>query len=329
MPILRVSNRSHVTKTRSLSGVLSALPKSTAWLGALLLAWASACGPAEEAGGFDAVSFERLPVSSTLAHSSQRCATRDLTREELLRAHGESAERAPSFVGATIDVYFHVICKGAGAKCMGSGLNDGNIPDAQIQKQINVLNERFATAATGLYFRLAGVDRTTNNDWFDFVLGPPLEPAMKKALYRGSKADLNVYSVNFGAYLGISAFPEDYSSGEPWMDGVILRYTTLPDGSEPRYNQGLTLVHEVGHWVGLFHTFQNGCNVFNDGVNDTPVEDTPAFGCLTGRDSCPGIIWWGLDPIHNYMDYSDDSCLTEFTSGQVNRMTRQLAKYRL
>jgi len=322
-----INRSSLAAHARFLWGKLS---KSAAWLGVALLASASACGPTEEAGGSGGVYSEGLSVSSALPHAGKHCGTRDLTSEELLRAHAESAEPTPSLAGATINVYFHVICKGgSGTGCMGSSIDEGNIPDAQIQKQIDVLNERFATSATGLYFKLAAVDRKTNNAWFDFVWDSANEEAMKKELRRGGKADLNIYTANpSDDMLGWATFPSDYND-KPWKDGVVLLYSSLPGGSRMKYNLGITAVHEVGHWAGLFHTFQGGCSIFNDSVSDTPVEKSEAYDCPTGRDSCPGILWWGLDPIHNYMDYTDDSCMTAFTPGQVNRMNQQLDKYRI
>ena len=63
------------------------------------------------------------------------------------------------------------------------------------------------------------------------------------------------------------------------------------------------------------HPFDGGCDG-GDEIADTPAEASPAFGCPVGRDSFTGIQYPGLDPIHNYMDYSDDSCMTEFTPDQ-------------
>ena len=85
------------------------------------------------------------------------------------------------------------------------------------------------------------------------------------------------------------------------------------------FNKGITLVHEAGHYFGLAHTFNaNTCSGDNDGIPDTPIERSPASGCPVGRDSCPNQR--GLDPIRNFMDYSDDGCMTSgFTGMQVRK----------
>jgi hypothetical protein len=111
------------------------------------------------------------------------------------------------------------------------------------------------------------------------------------------------------------------------LDGVVLAYGTLPNAYQPGisdisgfiYNLGDTGTHEVGHYLGLAHTFEGHCSAHNDGVADTPAEKSPDFYCTVGRNSCKdGNGVPELDPIHNFMDYSDDICLDEFSLGHRN-----------
>ncbi|KAG6818489.1 hypothetical protein H0H93_004608 [Arthromyces matolae] len=189
-----------------------------------------------------------------------------------------------------INVYFHVISENSTAA-------GGNIPDSQIDEQIYVLNEDYAPL--GVNWTLADIDRTVNADWYNHAdPDSPQQTAMKKTLRKGGAGDLNVYTagrITAGgqSLLGYATFPVDYA-GSPQDDGVVILGASLPGGSAAPYNLGRTLTHEAGHWVGLYHTFQNGCAAPGDSVDDTPYEASAAYGCPTGRDSCPAS---GVDPI--------------------------------
>jgi hypothetical protein len=221
---------------------------------------------------------------------------------------------------ATVPVYFHVINK-------GPALADGNVPDSQIQAQIDVINRTFAGgrggANTGFRFMLAGTDRTTNEEWFEMSTSRAERDA-KQALHRGGMNALNIYSNSGAGFLGWSYFPKDVR-GKPYIDGIVIAFGSMPGGDIEDFNLGFTATHEAGHWLGLFHTFQNGCSTTGDRIDDTPAERFPTSGCPEGQDTCTAP---GVDPIHNYMDYSDDPCYEEFTAGQAKRMAQQWLYFR-
>lgn len=217
----------------------------------------------------------------------------------------------------TIPVWFHVINKGA-------GLANGDIPQSQIDTQIAVLNSAYAS--TPFRFQLAGIDRTTNATWYSMAPGTTAETQAKKALRKGGPETLNLYSANpSGGLLGWATFPSSYASS-PAKDGVVILYTSVPGGTAAPYNEGDTGTHEVGHWLGLYHTFQDACTTSGDQVADTASERSAAYGCPTGRDTCKAKT--GLDPITNFMDYTDDSCMNSFTPGQITRMDQLHQQYR-
>jgi hypothetical protein len=222
----------------------------------------------------------------------------------------------PVATGGAIDVYFHVINK-------GTGIANGDVPRSMIDEQMDVLNAAFS--GTGWSFNLVAVDRTTNATWYTAGYNSTAEAQMKVALREGSADDLNIYSNNpGGGLLGWATFPSSYASN-PLRDGVVVLYSSLPGGTAAPYNLGDTATHEVGHWMGLYHTFQGGCSKSGDYVDDTPAERSEAYGCPTGRDTCRGD---GPDPINNFMDYTDDSCMFEFTLGQDARMDAMFSTYR-
>ncbi|HEX8540026.1 MAG TPA: zinc metalloprotease [Cystobacter sp.] len=263
---------------------------------------------------------EQLPVEESASQEqgfARGCVTKDLSESERSAVEqalaGSVKAQARANGSVTIKVYWHTITNTSGG---------GALSATAINNQISVLNSAYAN--TPFRFTLVSTDTTANNSWYT-TTGGTYETQMKNALRKGTAADLNIYSNNMGGgLLGWATFPSSYAS-QPKMDGVVILYSSLPGGSAAPFNQGDTATHEVGHWLGLYHTFQGGCTTTNDSVSDTPAESTPASGCPSGRDTCSTA---GLDPIDNFMDYSDDACMTTFSTGQIERMDSLTQQYR-
>lgn len=264
--------------------------------------------------------------------SGKRCGTRNPTVEEAeryeldhqIKLHALSPHLRAK-VGGTIDVYFHVITSSTG---------EGDLTEDDVDAQIAVLNKSYK--GSKWKFVLKKMTKTANDEWFNLPtnnLENKVVTAMKTELREGGAEALNIYSCDpDNGILGFATFPVDYQESGV-LDGVVIHYATLPGGSLAPYDLGLTATHEVGHWFGLYHTFQFGCvenpTKGGDRCADTPAEKEPNFGCPTkAPNSCKGEAFPGKDPIHNYMDYTDDICMTEFTEDQFTRMNNQFNTYR-
>lgn len=249
-------------------------------------------------------------------HDGVRCSVIDPSDEEKAEIDAELAKMGPmEKANITIPVAFHVIHDNGA----------GNVSDTMIDDQIDVLNAAYA--GTGFSFSLDQDDitRTNNKRWYSRCDKSRQEQQMKQALAKDPAHYLNIYTCNPGSgYLGWAYFPNSYAENH-YMHGTVLLHSSLPGGSAAPYNLGDTGTHEVGHYLGLYHTFQGGCSGNGDFVSDTPAESSAAYGCPVGRDTCSG---GGSDPIYNFMDYTDDACMDSFTSGQTQRMQDMTAAYR-
>ena len=231
-----------------------------------------------------------------------------------LRAH------RMNFRGSTVvPVRWHIIYKG----------QNGNLPDNQLKAQIAVLNKAYAP--TGVQFKTIDVDRYEKPQWFNVNVETDAVNEMKSSLSKDSERCLNFFTCEpADGILGFAAFPWDLAAA-PEIDGVVLHHASLPDAARPLpnwpFNLGMTAVHEVGHWTGLYHTFQDGCDAPGDYLEDTPYEAGPTFNCPIDQPSaCPGET--RFNPVENYMDYTDDACMKHFTPQQLQRVRDMVGYYR-
>jgi hypothetical protein len=213
-----------------------------------------------------------------------------------------------------IRVVFHVLRNDAGTV--------GDVSNEDLWRQINILNEDFNATPfsngddgtfTNVRFSLAAVYRYNDsdglNDVGDYWTGRAIDPHRY----------LNIYTNSASGYLGYANIPQSPSLGAVGSvsDRVVLNWEHVGTGAFP-YDLGRTGTHEVGHYLGLLHTFQDGCDdagclVSGDLICDTPSEASAHYGC-TQTETCGT-----LDPIHNYMNYTDDFCMEEFSPQQARR----------
>lgn len=237
-----------------------------------------------------------------------------------------------------IEVYWHDFFPSA----------DKFLDESKVHEQIQILNDAYSGNAhnskfpndcngnpvppgvdTGIRFVLKKTFRNycaTN----DRNLSPNSkeEQKMKKIARKGDCTTLNIYSGITSGYLGWASYPWD-CEGNKADDGVVIHRETLPGDGTKNYSDGDILVHEVGHWLGLFHTFgeDSGSCSPGDFVNDTPPLKSATTGCPRFSDTCG--LDKNADPIHNFMDYSYNCCMYEFTKGQIDRMSYMMQRFRI
>lgn len=302
---------------------------------------ARAAGPpdCEPAGGSSArvmAGHEGVDPTSLTAAQAAELEARFERRVDRLRARGRFATRGGGPDG-TIEIrtYIHVITRKDGT---------GAVSREQIRRQMGVINAGYAgrtspdAASSPFRFVVADVDVTRNDAWYNWTLNedgtePYAMRRAKRALHRGGWGDLNIYIAGLGSgLLGYANYP---GTVPLLLDGLVILNESMPGGAAAPYNRGDTSTHEIGHWLNLLHTFENGCEYPGDYVKDTPYQaagenvfycgDWPGDGTKGPDDTCPKP---GKDPARNFMSYGDDLCLDQFTRGQVNRQVRAWFAFR-
>lgn len=185
----------------------------------------------------------------------------------------------------------------------------------------------------GVSFNLKRIKITRNDRWYHAAPMSRADRQMRRHLHRGTAQTLNIYIKTFptngiGVLLGHSRFPWQYR-GHRKLDGVEVNVDGMPGGQARGFNLGDTVIHETGHWFGLLHTFQGGCDAYNDGVVDTPAEIGTAGACGDPANICdptqilPAPTGLGYhDPAFNFLEYTPDACMRMFTTGQHDRIVK-------
>ncbi len=249
------------------------------------------------------------------------CATKIPTPIEILRVDEEissNKSRRRLYSKLTIEIRFHHITHGA----------RGRIKKNQREKQISLLNKAFSGANLTFKYSESKVQFIDNYNWYFMGHGSASEREAKTSLGLDTKKYLNFYTGGLvSGLLGWATFPFDLA-GDPLMDGVVVLDESLPGGNASPYNLGMTGVHEVGHWLGLYHTFQDGCDRIGDHVPDTPAHRDANYGTPDRGKPHNACKTDEYAPIHNYMNYVDDAWMEELTSAQEVRIKEQIMMYR-
>jgi hypothetical protein len=248
--------------------------------------------------------FQPNQESSDHQITPDLCGTPEQTEEKLekqkavlslFRSTEDGSRRVESLCERciNIDTYFHILTDDHKTK--------GNYDDEKILDQMKILNDGFKQ--TPFTFNLINITRTHDTSLFDLGQGfnndyVSMQSALGEKLRKGDRMTLNIYSIQLlPRTLGLATYPSGFDGRK---DAAYVDHCTLPDGSCPLYNSGKILVHEVGHWLGLLHVFQGGCDeIHGDYVSDTPPQSSAIWGCQSETNSCPANE--GNDPLDNFM----------------------------
>lgn len=226
-----------------------------------------------------------------------------------------------------------------------------NVDMAQIQSQIDVLNEDFGKYGAGdnvdangadvrIQFCLASIDpdgnATTGVNYVEYAATGNIDPfnedtLLKRVIQWDPVRYLNTYvvrQISNGRISGYAYFPDE-AAGTIY-DGFVVDYRYFGRDAGTAIARGRTATHEVGHYLGLLHPWgvaENNCDTENDGCDDTPPVGREFFSnypVCSHPETCDGEERM----IENYMDYSDDRCMNIFTNCQAERMRNALFLYR-
>ena len=248
-----------------------------------------------------------------------------------------------------IPVVVHVIHNNSSGKV--GGTDNGNISDEQIFSQIRVLNEDYRKKVGTLGFNNSIVGADMNIEFYLADKNPEGEPSLGINRVYSPKVNFDVFNENTllsslsywdsnrylniwvtslkDDFLGYAEFPIGEYDGlelqdiDEKIDGVMIDHHafgrktgTSTDGV---YTHGRTLTHEIGHWLGLIHTWGDEyCG--DDYCNDTPPTENGNLSvfCKNKYSNCKGVRTQNM--IENFMDYTPDSCMNVFTIDQKVRV---------
>ena len=251
------------------------------------------------------------PAPQGLETAQTLCATPDLSAaealrvEQILEANRWAREDDKLARRVKVPVVFHIV-KSSPYQIVPS--------DKRLKKFIRGLNKSFRRR--GARFSLKQI-KSYVDEFGSRCQTDSVEARFKKANAVDPSTTLNIYTCTDDGPIGWSYVPATWAE-DHYMHGVVIEgFYAL---------QTTWLEHEIGHFLGLEHTFLNGCSTPNDYVDDTPAQRDGYSGCPVERDTCPALP--GLDPVDNFMGYNSNRCRDTFTRGQKVRMLEQVLAFK-